>query len=466
MAEEKISQYDLTRGNVFKTLLLYAVPILISSLIQYLYNVVDSVMVGQFVGVDAMGAVSAAGSSCGLLFSLSGGFTVGAAVIVGINYGSGNKEDTVRAIVSCEKLALLAGLILTTIGLSCTELLIKVTFVQSQHVAYCRIYMLIVLGSSVVSMMNNMHINLLRTLGDSRSPVIMLVVSAFSNVGLNYVLLRFAKLEVAGVAIATVSAQLISALLAFLFLLKNYPEYNFFKVKVGKGDKKIWLEELKMGIPMAFQQSMISIGSVIVQTKVNAMGVTNEYSVCNNINNISSNVINAFGSVISGFVAQNYGSRKPERIKKGVVYTLFISWTLAAIFAAALLIFSRQIVLLFVKEQEFTEEFYQKVVLFLKINIPFYIIWVPVPILRCAIQSMKNSLVPFLSCLVELPMRCVTAWVLGTYFSFAGLSFATPCALVAAFAFLIVAFFVEWKKKISPMYAEKEALTENSENKE
>lgn len=450
------TKYDLTQGNILKTLLMYAVPILISSLIQYMYNVVDSMMVGNFVGADAMGAVSAAGSSCGLLFSLAGGFTVGTAVIVGINFGAGDKENTIRAILSCEKLALAAGLLFTAIGLSCTELLIKITLVQPEHVDYCRVYMLIVLGSSVISMMNNIHTNLLRTLGDSTSPVIILVVSAVVNIGLNYVFLRFLHLEVIGVAVATVAAQLISAALALFFLLRHYPEYNFFKIKVDKGDGKIWIEELKMGVPMAFQQSMIMIGAVIVQTKVNAMNVTNVYSVSNNVNNISSNVINTFGSVISGFVAQNYGARKPERIKKGIIYALIISWIAAAVLAVLLLSLSRQIVSLFIKEEEFTEEFYESVKTFLKINIPFYIIWVPVPILRCAIQSMKNSLLPFISCLVELPMRCATAWILGTYFGFSGLSAATPCALVAAFTFLIIAFFIEWKKKITPMYKEQQ----------
>lgn len=460
MSAKASKKYDLTQGPIFRTLLSFGAPIIVSNLIQYLYNVVDSMMLGNFVGTDAMGAVTAAGNCCGLLFSLAGGLAVGFSVIVGTNFGAKNKEDTIRAIRAAECLSLIAGVFFTILGFSCTDLLIRATQVQPQHQDFARVYMRILLGCSVVSMFNNMHVNLLRTLGDSRSPVVVLVASAFINVALNYLFLKVFAIGVAGVAIATIVSQLVSAILSLYFLLKHYPDYNFLTVNIAKGGEKIWLQELKMGIPMAFQQSMIMIGAVIVMTKVNAMDVTNEYAVGNNINNISSNVINTFGSVISGFVAQNYGAREPERIQKSIWYTLGVSLLLSALLAACLLFFSRTIVGWFVSDEEWSEELYESVRLFLNINIPFYLIWVPVPILRCAIQSFKNSILPFLSCLVELPMRCITAWVLGEYFGFAGLSLATPCSLVAAFLFLIVAFFIEWRKKIVPMKREKLLLKE------
>lgn len=460
MAQTAASKYDLTQGPIFKTLMRFAVPIIVSNLIQYFYNVVDSMMLGNFVGTNAMGAVSAAGTCCGLLFSLAGGLAVGFSVVVGINFGAKNREETVRSIRAAQALSLAAGLLFTILGLCFTDFLLSVTNVQPQHYEYSRTYMKIIFGCSLVSMFNNMHTNLLRTLGDSRSPVIMLVASALVNVGLNYLFLKVLSWGVAGVAIATILSQVVSAGLALVFLLRNYPELNFFTAKIGKGDQKIWWEELKMGVPMAFQQSMIMIGAVIVYAKVNEMNVTNEYSISNHINNISSNVINTFGTVVSGFVAQNYGAREPERIQKSLWYVMGMSAVLSAILAFSLLFFTRTIVGWFVSEEEWSEELLASVTLFLKINVPFYLIWIPVPILRCAIQSFHNASLPFISCLVELPMRCGTAWVLGEHFGFAGLSFATPAALVAAFLFLIVAFSIEWKKKISPMVQEnKKELT-------
>lgn len=449
MSSEKTaaSKYDLTEGPLIKTLLFYAVPILISSLIQYLYNVFDTAMVGKWLGTAQMGAVNASGTVCGLLFSLANGFAIGVSVIVGVNYGAKNKQETLRAIVTAEKLSVCAGALFMVLGLSCCNLLIKVTQVPDYQVGYARTYMMIVMGGALISMLNNMHTNLLRTLGDSRSPVVMLVASAAINVGLNLLFMLAFHWGVAGVAIATLLSQLTSASLALVFLLKNYPEFNFFKVKAEKGETNLWLAEIKMGVPMAFQQSMIMIGAVIVQTKVNALDFNSDYAVSNSINNISSNVINTFGSVASGFVAQNFGAKQPKRIKRGILSILVISWMISAILAAVLLVFTRQIVSLFL--DEWSEELFRNVQTFIRINVCFYIIWVPVPVLRCSIQSFKNSLVPFLSCLVELPMRCVTAWVLGERFGFLGLSCATPCALVAAFAFLIVAFFIEWRKKIT-----------------
>jgi len=451
---EKTSKYDLTQGNVFKSLLIYAIPILISSIIQYTYNTFDTVMVGRFLGGVPMAAVNSAGTTSGLMYSLAGGFAVGTSVIVGISYGAKDKEKTLRAIIASEKLALIASVILTAAGVAAIEPLIIATNVQPEYVEYYRAYIIIIMASAIVPVFNNMHTNLLRTLGDSRSPVIMLVASAIINVLLNLLFMVGMGMGVMGVALATVISQLVSAVLALVFLFKNYPEYNFLKHSPKKEKDGTFLSEIKMGVPMAFQQSMITIGSVIVYSKVNEMaavipGTPEAYTIGNSINNIASIIINAFGTVASGFVAQNYGAKDFNRMKKGIVYSHLVSLVLSALIAAVFAIFMKSLVGLFMKEWD--DEIYNMASRFVYINMCFYLIWIPVPILRCSIQSMNNSLLPFISCLVELPMRCVTAWVLGEYFGFTGLSFATPCALVAALTFLLIAFFVEWniKKKLS-----------------
>ncbi|MGN1234734.1 MAG: MATE family efflux transporter, partial [Christensenellaceae bacterium] len=176
------------------------------------------------------------------------------------------------------------------------------------------------------------------------------------------------------------------------------------------------------------------------------------YAASNSINNISSTLINTFGMVVSGFVSQNYGAKNYLRIRKGVTICLIYSWILAFAVGTVLLVFDRSITGMFV--DEWNEALYQNVHTFLTINLPFYLIWVPVPIFRFAIQGMKNTLLPFLSCLVELPMRCLTAWVFGQWWGFAGISLATPAALVAAFLFLTVSYFVVLKRKKREMEGE------------
>lgn len=465
MERVKKSGYDLTKGPILQTMLVYAVPILVSALIQYLYNVFDTAMVGKWLGETQMAAVNAAGTTSGLLTSLIGGFSAGIVVIVGINYGAGNEEGTLRAIVVSEKLSLIAGVFFTLAGVLCAEPLLRVTNVPDECMGYSRTYLYIIVGCAVVTMFNNAHTNLLRTLGDSRSPVIMLVASAVINVVLNLVFMLWFRWGVAGVAIATVISQLVSAAFALVFFLRHYPQFNFFRRRAEGASGKVWAEEIKMAIPMAFQQSMIMLGAVIVQAKVNDMGssVMAAYATSNSVNNMAGTVINTFGTVISGFVAQNFGARRFDRIKTGMGWILVCSWAVSALLAAALLLCARPIVGLFLKE--WNEELFLNVRTFLYINTLFYLIWVPVPVLRCAIQSMHNSLLPFLSCLVELPMRCATAWVLGEHFGFMGLSFATPCALVAAFLFLIVAFFVQWKKKTKNVSAAEEKPAEECEEK-
>lgn len=466
MERTKRSGYDLTQGPILQTMLVYAVPILVSALIQYLYNVFDTAMVGKWLGETQMAAVNAAGTASGLLTSLIGGFSAGIVVIGGINYGAGNEEGTLRAVIVSEKLSLFAGVFFTALGVLCAEPLLRVTKVPDECMEYARTYLYIIVGCAVVTMFNNAHTNLLRTLGDSRSPVLMLIASAVINVVLNLLFMLGFNWGVAGVAVATVISQLVSAGLALILFLRHYPQFNFFRKRVGGATRRIWAEEIKMAIPMAFQQSMIMLGAVIVQAKVNDMGssVMAAYATSNSINNMAGTIINTFGTVISGFVAQNFGARRFDRIKKGMGWILGCSWIVSVILGAVLLLCARPIVGLFLKE--WNEALFLNVQTFLYINVAFYLIWVPVPVLRCAIQSMHNSLLPFLSCLVELPMRCVTAWILGEYFGFTGLSFATPCALVASVLFLIVAFFVQWKKKTKNIAAAEQVPAEECKENE
>lgn len=446
----KKNKFDLTKGSIMKTMALYGIPILVAQLIMYLYNLADTMIIGQKLGSTYMGAVGASGTTSGILFSLVGGMTAGFAVIIGISFGSGDKEKTKKAVLSAELLSLLFGIFITVLGLCIVRPLLKVTNFPEDKIEIGYRYLIVIFAGSVISVFNNMHTTMLRTLGDSRSPVYILTASAFVNIGLNLIFVNFTQLKEIGVALATVISQLVSAIIALVLFLRNFPEFNFFKKMPW--EKKLAFEQIKMGVPMAFQNSMIMIGAVIVQTAVNQLETSGKvfnamasYVCANSINNISSTLINTFGMVIAGFVSQNYGAKDFDRIKKGIWSCLVLSWIISILLAFILVVFDRTIVSWFT--DEFSEELYFNVHRFMIINVAFYPIWVPVPILRNAIQSMKDSLLPFLSCLVELPMRCITAWVFSSFWGFDGISFATPTALVAAFVFLMISFFLIYRKK-------------------
>lgn len=433
-----------------KTMALYGIPILVAQLIMYLYNLADTMIIGQKLGDTYMGAVGASGTTSGILFSLVGGMTAGFAVIIGIAFGSGDREKTRKSVLSAELLSLLFGIFITVLGLCLIKPLLRATYFPEDKFEIGQRYLTVIFAGSIVSAFNNMHTAMLRTLGDSRSPVYILTASAFVNIGLNLLFVNYTNLKEIGVALATVISQLVSASIALALFLRHFPEFSFFKKTAW--EKGIAVEQVKMGVPMAFQNSMIMIGAVIVQTAVNQLETNGKvfnavasYVCANSINNISSTLINTFGMVIAGYVSQNYGAKDFNRIKKGIWACLILSWIISAVLALLLVLFDRTVVSWFT--DEWSEELYANVHRFLIINVVFYPIWVPVPILRNAIQSMKNSLLPFLSCLVELPMRCITAWIFSSFWGFDGISLATPTALVAAVVFLLVSFFVIYKKK-------------------
>lgn len=452
-------RYDLTKGPILRTIALYGIPILIAQLIQNLYNFADTLIIGNRLGELYMGAVNASGTTSSLLFSLMFGMASGFGVTIGIAYGSKDEERTRRAIVSSVVLCTLFGLLISVCGISLTDVLVRATNVPADKVEIASRYLIVIFAGGIISAYNNMFTAILRSLGNSRAPVIILSMSAVINVVLNLVFLEFTDLNEVGVALATVISQLCSVCVSLTLLFRTFPQFNFFKNRVVLR-RGIWGTQIKMGVPMAFQNSMITIGAVIVQAAVNNLETTGmvpnalaSYAVSNSINNISGTLINTFGMVIAGFVSQNYGAKDYVRIKQGVISCLALSWVLSLLLGACLLLFDRPIAGLFM--ETWSEELYANVHTFLLINVPFYVIWVPVPILRLAIQGMNNAILPFLSCLVELPMRCITAWLFGSWWGYAGISLATPSALVAAIVFLLFAFFITISKKKKEMLSEK-----------
>lgn len=323
-------QCSLTQGGVARAMLLFALPIFCSNLFQQLYNAVDSLIVGNFLGGEALAAVGSSGSLIMLLVGFVNGMSLGAGVLVARFFGAGDRENLERAVHTTVALGLAAGLVLTVAGVLFTPQLLRwmgtPEDVIGSSVAYFRVYFL---GSSAV-VLYNVGAGILQSVGDSRSPMVYLLVSSAANVALDLLFVAVLRRGVASAALATVISQALSAVLSFHKLAEPGTAYRvrWRRVRFDPGTLR---QVLGLGLPSGVQNSVISLANVIVQANINAFGSA-AMAGCGAYSKVEGFAflpITCFALALSTFVSQNVGAGRYDRVKQGMRFGLLCSPLLA-----------------------------------------------------------------------------------------------------------------------------------------
>lgn len=310
---------DMTTGSPFKLLFTFMMPMLFGNLFQQLYNIVDSMIVGKFVGADALAAVGATGSINFLIFSLCNGLANGIGIIIAQYFGARKDKDVKSTVGNAMYIMITVSLLMMTVGLlisrSILSFLNTPLNILDASVSYMRI---ICIGVSFISAYNCVSA-ILRALGDSKSPLYFLIISSFTNIGLDLLFVRVFNMGVNGAAWATVISQLIAAGGSLLFALaKN--EY----FKLNKDDLRfnaiIVKQSVRIGVPLAFQSSLIAISCVALQSVVNTFGssVVAAFTATSRIEQLVQQPFNSLGMAESTYTGQNIGAGKEDRVKKGL----------------------------------------------------------------------------------------------------------------------------------------------------
>lgn len=324
------TQCSLTQGGVARAMLLFALPIFCSNLFQQLYNAVDSLIVGNFLGGEALAAVGSSGSLIMLLVGFVNGMSLGAGVLVARFFGAGDRENLERAVHTTVALGLAAGLVLTVAGVLFTPQLLRwmgtPEDVIGSSVAYFRVYFL---GSSAV-VLYNVGAGILQSVGDSRSPMVYLLVSSAANVALDLLFVAVLRWGVASAALATVISQALSAVLSFRKLAGPGTAYRvrWRRVRFDPGTLR---QVLGLGLPSGVQNSVISLANVIVQANINAFGSA-AMAGCGAYSKVEGFAflpITCFALALSTFVSQNVGAGRYDRVKQGMRFGLLCSPLLA-----------------------------------------------------------------------------------------------------------------------------------------
>lgn len=343
----------MIEGKISKKIISFAFPIFLGNLFQQLYNVVDSLIVGNFVGKEALAAVSSTGSLIFLIVGFLGGIFVGASVIISHYFGAKDKENLSIAVHTTIACGLIAGIIITIIGVGFTPIFLKLMRTPDDVFREAIIYLRIFFSGGIFMVMYNACLGIFQAIGDSKRPLYYLIIAAITNVVLDILFVAGFGLGIEGAALATVISQLVSAILAFVKLTKIDDCYKIYIKKI-KIDFNMLKSLLKMGIPTGVQNSVIALANVIVQSNINsfgsvAMAGSGSYS---KLEGFSFLPITSFSVALTTFIGQNLGAKKYERVKKGARFGLIAGVTLAEIVGIIIWIFAPVFIKIFNSEPE------------------------------------------------------------------------------------------------------------------
>lgn len=340
----KSHELDMTSGSIFKNIVKYSIPLIISGILQTLYNAADIVVLGRFAGANALGAVGATSSLINLMVNLFIGLSVGTSVTVARNYGAKNYEGTQRALHTSIALSLICGIVSMLIGLLFSKTALQLMGTPKELIDMSALYMRIYFLGVPANIFYNFGAMAVRAVGDTKRPLQFLTISGIVNVVLNLIFVVGFKIDVAGVAIATAVSQYVAAALIFISLIKMHG-YCHLELKKIKLHVKEVLEILKIGIPAGIQSVVFSISNVLVQSSVNSFGATtvSGSSAAGNIEGFVYVAMNSVHHAAVTMVGQNYGARKFDRIGKSVLSASVFVVSIGVVLTAVVLLFGKPI---------------------------------------------------------------------------------------------------------------------------
>ena len=430
----------LTVGNSFRSLLKFAIPVILGNLFQLFYTLADSVIVGKTLGADSLAAVGSTSIIIYFVFCFINGFTGGFGICLGQRCGAKDEKGMRKSVAVSTILSIAFTVVLTLICCLFAHEILYLMQIPADISGEAYDYMFVVLLGTGATVFYNMISNMLRALGDSKTPLYFLVFSSILNIFLDLFFILVFHMGVAGAAWATILSQFLSALLSLLVGLNNFQVLHLRREDFRDLNASIRLH-LKTGFPMGFQMSVMCIGQLAMQAVVNSLGTAAVagYTAASKADQLSVLVNNAMMTAISNYVAQNFGAGKTERIRMGVRACLIQTEAFNLLMCAGILLLRHPIVRMFLSDP--TPEIYHYSDVYLTIVAPFYLLLGLLAVYRTSIQSMQNGRAPFLACMIELVMRLAATVWLSSFIGYTAVCIASPLAWFGACALLIPCYY-------------------------
>ncbi|HBG0678932.1 MATE family efflux transporter [Clostridioides difficile] len=415
---------DLTTGHEGKSIFFFAMPMLIGSLFQQLYNTADSIIVGRFIGKEAMAAVSGANPIMFLLVAALMGVSLGFSILVSQFYGSGDLKKVKATIDTTYILLFIGSILISILGIVFGGPMLKLMNTPESVFAQSKLYLTIIFSGILFSAEYNSVSAILRGLGDSVTPLYFLIIATILNIVLDLTFIVVLRMGVEGVALATIMAQAVSFIISIIYLNKRH-EVLKFKIKGIVYDNKIFKDGLRLGLPSGVQQMLFSIGNMALQFLVNSYGTSAmaAFGAGLRIENFISLPIMNLGSAVSTFVAQNIGAGENERVKKGIRESIKMTLVLAVTVIALILLFRENLIALFNTDKDVIKIGSS----YLFIIGPFFLFIGTSFVLSSAMKGAGDSMFALISSIVSLWLgRLPASYMLSKFFGTDGIWMGIP----------------------------------------
>lgn len=400
---------DMTKGSPFKLLLSFSIPLLIGSLFQQFYTMADSIIVGKFVGADALASIGACSSVIYLLFSLFLGLSAGIGIVISQYFGAGD-GSTVRKGIACSVYILLAAsILLTLIGLTLARPILTFLGTPKEIMQDAAVYFQITSGGIVAVAFYNGISSILRALGDSRTPLIFLALAALLNVGLDLLFVTVFHMGVAGAALATAIAQFSSACACLVFSLKTNPYFHI-KREEFRPDTGLIRRMMHIGLPLALQNAMIAFSCVMLQSVINSFGtmIMAVFTATNRIENLVNQIYIAANTALSNYTAQNLGAGNTDRVRAGTRCCIQITVGFSLLMVLVMYLCGHMFMGWFVTDRQVIETGAQA----LKLISLFFVFWGLLYVFRGILNGAGNAGFALVSGILEVVGRMGCAFLL------------------------------------------------------
>jgi putative MATE family efflux protein len=420
-------------------MLVFAIPMLVGNIVQQLYQVIDAMVVGRTLGVDALGAVGATGALTFLVLGFAWGLTGGFAIPTARAAGAGDLAGVRRSVAAGTTLTAITSVVLTVGGPLLAGPALRLMRTPEELLPQATTFAVVTFLGGATMMAFNYVTSVVRAIGDSRTPLVFLVLSCLVNFGLVLLFVAVLRWGVAGAAAATAVSQAIAATACLAYVRKRVPA-----LRMGRNDwrptRAALAEHVRLGLPMGVQMSIIAIGTLGVQVRLNELGATEvaAYTSAVRVDQLAVVIFQALGMATTTFTAHNLGARRPDRILLGARQAIWMSVAAAVAAGAVLVTVGGHIVALFITTGG--DQVVPMAAHYLRVNGSMYVILGVLFVTRGVLQGLGHTFVPTMTATLELVMRIGVAAVLGGIFGFSGVVWANPAAWVAATVLLIVSY--------------------------
>lgn len=415
----------MTSGKPAGILFSFAVPIILGSLFQQLYSMIDTVIVGRTIGVEAIAALGATSYISNLIIGFMTGLTNGFAIITARHFGAGDHVNMRRSVAGTIILGFAVSAVFTVLSLALLRPFLRILNTPEEIFETSYSYISIILLFMTTAMLYNMSAGVLRAVGDSLTPLIFLIVSSVINIGLDILFITKLSMGVQGAAYATVISQALSFAMCCVYIVKRFPY-----LIPRKEEMRVTLGELtslmSMGLSLALMFSIVEIGSLILQRAINDFGTDTiaAHTAARKISSILMLPYSAFGSACATYCSQNLGAGRPERVGKGIKSAVGMCWVWSAVAVAVSYLFAPTLIgWIAGTDETFIVDLASK---YMRVNTPFYFILAVLIVMRSSLQGLGRKTIPVASSVIEMIGKAVAAFAAAPALGYFGVMISEP----------------------------------------